>query len=319
MFRRFYPNLFLWNTIKKKKYVVNPSVKLDDGKRGFTNTALSPFFMDAMFDKSNVSSIIADVAPFLQWSTKRKVHAIMQLNEEALHFKSSTTTPVPGKYPGENRRGQPMVSSFCASLRVSDVLTGFKLQHVIGGVLAHGVWTLPRATLEVDMDVFCTPPMSRERERFLDRILELGGHFCDKDTLLPRDVATHQRLRDRAIHFMFLGHRFNVCFPLHEQETDAVWALRKYVEFVTVEEKEEKEENSKRCYPFLSKEGLTLGKLLKKRTKDITDLEQMFAAHSKTFDLCRIENHLLTLTRWNYDDPSVVLFNRLKKTYCDVT
>jgi hypothetical protein len=272
--------------------------------RTFTDSALSSFFFQALSNKTNISSIVADVAPFIGVSMTIKLDAIEQLCDEAVIYSALGL--------GISQRpvvGQPTLSSFRASLRFSDILQSLNLPHAIGGALAHGVWTLPRSTLDVDMDVFFTP-FSDDCPTFLKIIVDNGGEFCDhlnNDKLLTHEEVVAKIKRDFSINFFLFGRRFDVFFPKFEVETDLVWELRNCVELVNVGSDK---------YPFLNKDGITLIKLLWKRTKYIPDLEQMFAANSKTLDLEFIENKLVSLCQDHDDDDSIKLFHRLKNIYC---
>jgi hypothetical protein len=202
---------------------------------------------------------------------------------------------------------QSSLSAFHASLQFSNILKSRGLPHAIGGALAQGVWTVPRATMDVDMDVFFTPA-SDSCKSFLEVIKGNNGKFIDhlnNDKMLTEDEALEKIKRDGSINFFVYGRRFDVFFPKVESETDIVWDLRNCIEHVEIESI---------SYPFLKRDGITLVKLLWKRTKDVTDLEQMFAANSNKLKLAFIEERLKGLC--HDDDPSLFLFYKLKKTYC---
>lgn len=276
--------------------------------RLFTNAATSSFFIQAMTDSANISSIIADVAPYVNVSTGVKLSTIDKLSEEALIY--STFGFGLSRSPQIVVENQPDLSAFRACLRFSKLLQNLDLPHAIGGALAHGVWTVPRSMMDVDMDVFFTP-LSENCSKFLNTISNNNGVFCDhldNEKIVTMEEASAKIKRDGTINFFMFGRRFDVFFPRSETETDLVWELRNNVEIMKYESDE---------YPFLSKNGITLVKLLWKRTKDISDLEQMFAANSKTLDLNFIESSLKS--KCPDDDPSILIFYELKKIYCKST
>jgi hypothetical protein len=160
------------------------------------------------------------------------------------------------------------------------------------------------------MDVFFTANSDQCRA-FERTILDNGGFFCDhlqNDKPLTQ-IEAQRKMQDGSVNFFVFGRRFDIFCPQKACETDLVWELRSCVEFVEIG-------TSK--YPFLSREGITLVKLLWRRTKDIPDLEQMFAANIKALDLDYIEGMLNSMVS-NDNDQSIKLFFKLKQTYSRFT
>lgn len=136
-------------------------------------------------------------------------------------------------------------------------LEGEGIPYAIGGALAYGLWGVPRATVDVDVNVFITG----------DRLPALIAALQDLGVRLSPDEAMARNARDG----MFVGrwglYRIDVFTPSidfsweaqatrvrHELEGHPIW--------------------------MLSAEAIAVFKLLFFRTKDIADLERLVAVHA---------------------------------------
>lgn len=172
-----------------------------------------------------------------------------------------------------------------AAIRIARRLEADGIPYAIGGALAYGLWAVPRATVDVDVDVFLT---SDALEPLFRALRELGIAF-------DPDVAQQQTARNG----MFMGrwglYRIDVFTPSIEFE----WEAR---------------ETRVRCelegHPVwvLSAEAIAVLKLLFFRTKDIADLERLVAVRTE-LDRSYVRRHVARML--GEADERVVLWDRL--------
>ena len=152
---------------------------------------------------------------------------------------------------------------------IADRFEEDKLDYAIGGALALSVWSLPRATFDVDVSVFVPPARLDE---VLDAIERAGG-------LVDRDDARARVDRVGLFVARVMGIRVDVylaCHPVH----DSLFERRRTVEL-----------QGSQLY-FLSAEDIALMKLIYHRPKDVIDLENLFATQQDALDIDYIRRWL---------------------------
>ena len=172
-----------------------------------------------------------------------------------------------------------------AAIRIAERLEADGIPYAIGGALAYGLWAVPRATVDVDIDVF----LARDALKPLFRALqELGIAFDPED-------AERQNARDG----MFVGrwglYRIDIFTPSIEFEWEA-------------------HETRVRCELeghsvwVLSAEAIAVLKLLFFRTKDIADLERLVAVHAE-LDRAYVRDHVARMM--GEEDERLRLWDRI--------
>jgi hypothetical protein len=145
---------------------------------------------------------------------------------------------------------------------ITRALEAARVPHAFGGALALAYYATPRATHDIDLNVFAA---SEEGERVLAALTPLG--------VAPPDAAQRQALRERGQLRCFWEHvpvdLFFAYDPLHERCRDRL--LR--VPF-----------GGGVLLPILSAEDLAVFKVLFDRAKDWRDLAELLFALGPEFD-----------------------------------
>lgn len=144
------------------------------------------------------------------------------------------------------------------------------LPYALGGALALGVWSVPRATADVDVSVFVRP----ERLAEIFDALERAGALIDYDDARERV--------DQAGLFIvrLLGIRVDI-FVAHHPLHDDMATRRRSVRDPFGDPRW-----------FLSPEDVALTKLIYHRPKDVMDLERLFAVQGERLDLSYVRDWL---------------------------
>lgn len=158
--------------------------------------------------------------------------------------------------------------------------------YAIGGALALGVWAIPRATLDVDINVF-VDEASLDR---LHRCLAALGIHADLDSLRAQSAASG------LIVVKWRGVRVDLFTPSIEFSREAERTR------VAVELRGE-------LFWFLSKETLAVFKLLFYRPKDIADVASLVALNAPTFDVAYVRSWIVAMM--GDDDERVARWDRI--------
>mgnify|MGYP001561780867 CR=1 FL=1 len=173
------------------------------------------------------------------------------------------------------------VSAYDAALVLARELERRGLPYAIGGALAFGVWSNPRNTNDVDLNIFVDD--SRLDEAFA--ALEAAG------TTLDRAQARRDSARQGMFVGQFAGYRIDVFTPSIDFSHEAARTRRR----VTVGDE---------AFDFLSPEAIGLFKLMFFRGKDRVDLERLVASQPG-LDRSYVRAHLLA---WFKEDDARVKF-----------
>lgn len=173
-----------------------------------------------------------------------------------------------------------------AGLQVARALEQHGVPYALGGALAYGQYGIPRATNDVDVNVFVAP---RELARVFTALRSLG-------VALDEAAGVAAAERDGLIVLRFGDYRLDVFTP----SIDFSWeAARTRVRHVIDGE----------CLWFLAAEALCVFKLLFFRGKDVVDLERLLAVQRDLVDVAYVRNHLVAMV--GGDDPRVTTWDRI--------
>jgi hypothetical protein len=152
-------------------------------------------------------------------------------------------------------------------IAIHEALQSAKISHALGGALALAYYATPRATIDIDLNVFV--PAERWRE-VIDALTPLGVATADLDaTALERDGQCRLWWGDNAVDLFFSYD------PLHE-------AMRKQVRRVPF---------GGTTVQILAPEHLAVCKAMFDRRKDWLDIEQMLIATDEV-EIAEIERWL---------------------------
>jgi hypothetical protein len=181
--------------------------------------------------------------------------------------------------------------AFEAGIRVARTLEEHGISYALGGALAYGQYGIPRATNDVDVNVFVEPPALSS---VFDALRSLGITI---DEAAARGAAD----REGLIVLRFGDYRLDVFTPSiafsweaertrvrHVVEGSGVW--------------------------FLSAEALCVFKLLFFRGKDIVDLERLVAVQGAAIDAAYVRAQIANML--GESDARVAAWDRLWREHC---
>jgi hypothetical protein len=176
------------------------------------------------------------------------------------------------------------------ALALGDLIANLEreaITYALGGATAFAVWAVPRATLDIDLNIWCAPEGVRA---VFARMVAFG---VEGD---PDDAARHAEAAGVA-YLRWRGIRLDVFVPSIEFYEEA---LRTRVRIVLPRVG---------ATWVLSPEALAVFKLLFFRPKDILDLEKLVRVRGESLDRVYIRTQLVTLV--GEDDPRVTRWDAL--------
>jgi hypothetical protein len=173
-----------------------------------------------------------------------------------------------------------------AAFRIARCFEQRSIPYAIGGALAYGQYGIPRATHDVDFNVFVADARLKE----VVEALQSAGVQAD-----PVRAAA-----DSADQGLFVCHLGSMRIDIFTPSIDFSWeASRTRVQIAFGTEK----------FWFLSAEALTVFKLLFFRSKDIADLERLIAVRGAKLDAGYVRSWLVKIM--GPDDPRTTTWDRL--------
>lgn len=157
-----------------------------------------------------------------------------------------------------------------AGLLLARTFEAHAISYALGGALAFGIWGIPRATLDVDINVFVEDD---ELSRVADALSSLGI-TADVDQLRGESAT-----KGLAV-VRFAGYRVDLFTPSIPFSREAE-RTRRQVEI-----------EGQGVY-FLSAEALAVFKLLFFRPKDIVDLERLLEVQGEQLDAAYVRRELV--------------------------
>jgi hypothetical protein len=170
--------------------------------------------------------------------------------------------------------------------RVVTALDAAGLRAAIGGALALGWWARPRATLDADINVFCSPP---EHAALVGVLMSLGARPYDADPAGRLDAGD-------AAFFDLGGTRVDIFAPSIPFYAEAAGDLHDAM-FGGVPVR------------VLGPYSLAVFKLLFFRPKDLNDLEELYASQRDMCQPQRVEAAIAAML--GEDDPRIAAWRRI--------
>jgi hypothetical protein len=176
--------------------------------------------------------------------------------------------------------------AFEAAVLIGRSLEAHQVPYAIGGALAYGQYGVPRATNDVDVNVFVEPD-GLEPVRDALAAVGVATNASDIANAIARDGMFVVRLAE---------FRVDVFTPSIEFSREAERTrVRQTVDGVGIW--------------FLSAEALCVFKLLFFRSKDIADLERLIAVYGDRLDGGYVRTHLVDMM--GADDPRIARWDQL--------
>jgi hypothetical protein len=180
----------------------------------------------------------------------------------------------------------PPDDAFEAGIQVAQAFERHAVPYALGGALAYGQYGIPRATNDVDVNVFVGP----------DELAEVFGALRTLGITIDETAARAASEEQGLIVLRFGGFRLDVFTPSIEFSWEAGRTrVQQTVDGISVW--------------FLSVEALCVFKLLFFRGKDIVDLERLVAVSGNAIDAAYVRDHIVAML--GADDPRVARWDAL--------
>lgn len=181
--------------------------------------------------------------------------------------------------------------AFEAGIHIAQALEQHGVPYAIGGALAYGQYGIPRATNDVDVNVFVE---SGELDTVFAALRPLGVSIDETAARLAAD-------REGLIVLRLADFRLDVFTPSIDFSWEAGRTrVQHTVDGISVW--------------FLSAEALCVFKLLFFRGKDVVDLERLIAVQGRAIDAAYVRAQVATML--GEDDPRVATWDRLWREHC---
>lgn len=179
---------------------------------------------------------------------------------------------------------------FDQALFLADELSARSIPYAIGGALAYGLWSEPRATKDIDVNVFV--PLA-ELPRVFDALRSLSANFDEAR-------ARHEALEQGMFIAHLAGYRVDVFIP----SIDFSWEAHRTAREQTIRG---------HPYRFLSPEALAVFKLLFFRPKDLLDLEKLVFVQGTALDVEYVRRKMVEMM--GEDDERTKAWDRIVSDY----
>jgi hypothetical protein len=159
-----------------------------------------------------------------------------------------------------------------AGMAIARAFDAAAIPYALGGALAYGIWGIPRATLDVDVNVFVE---DAELGRVADALRSLGI-AVDHERLVRESAA-------KGMSVVWFGiYRIDLFTPSIAFSRQAERTRRRIV-------------IDQQPVDFLSAEALAVFKLLFFRPKDIVDLERLIEVQGPALDTTYIREEVVAM------------------------
>lgn len=203
----------------------------------------------------------------------------------------------------------PVSDALSVAFGVGKMFTEQKVEYAIGGSLALGFWSTPRATADVDMNVFANS--NEEYLRVVDCLSSLPNvtfvREHESHDGISREEAVHLAGSKKEIHVIVDGVHMIIFLP-NTTLDDFANQRKKLLNF------------SSESFYFLDAETIVTYKLLWKRPKDLADVDGVFQVYAKIGQSLDVEfiSNMIQLQTSGTDDIAIVLLRKFCARYKSV-
>jgi hypothetical protein len=176
--------------------------------------------------------------------------------------------------------------AFEAAVRLADALEAAGIAYALGGALAYGQYGIPRATNDVDVNVFVRD----------DGLPAVAGALRSVGIDVTDDALRHDAAAE-GLSVLRLG---DVRVDVFTPSIAFSWEAERTRRRASVDDRD---------VWFLAPEALAVFKLLFFRTKDLADLERLVAVSGRAMDLGYVRERVREMM--GDDDPRVAAWDRI--------
>ena len=182
------------------------------------------------------------------------------------------------------------LDAFSAARTITAALAAANLDYAIGGALAYNLWSVPRATKDVDVNVFVDPT---KVEGLLVALHGAGVAFDDDEAR-----------RGSADGGYFFGHLGALRVDVFTPSVPFSWEAMKTRVRATIDGHQEW---------YLSAEATAVFKLMFFRGKDVVDLERLVATQQGRVDQAYVRRWIVDMM--GEDDPRTQTWDDLVRRF----
>lgn len=273
--------------------------KLLKGQRVFSSVTLDAILADyAAVDRKFHASSFKSVDEKL-----RDMRLAFQAQRKILQLKASFSSSSSSSPPPEN---SPRTDALAVAFGIGKIFTEQKIEYAIGGSLALGFWVTPRATLDVDMNVFANS--DEEYQRVIDCLSSQPNVTVVREHESRDGISREEAVRlagtKKEIHVIFDGIHVDISLPKSELEMCAN-KRKRLLDF-----------GSETVY-ILDAETIVSYKLLWKRSKDLADVDGLFQVYAKIGERLDVQfiSDMIQLHISGTDDESFVVLRKMSARY----
>lgn len=165
-----------------------------------------------------------------------------------------------------------MISVYQAAAEIIDALEASGLDYAVGGALAYTTWGTPRATNDIDFNLF----VELDHLDAVFDVIERVGIAVDRDALRTRAAAQG----------MFVVRHHGYAVDVFIPSIDFSWEAARTKKRASI---------AHRQAWVLSAEAIAVFKLLFFRGKDIIDLERLIGVQQERLDYAYIRRHIVDM------------------------
>lgn len=181
-----------------------------------------------------------------------------------------------------------------------------KIEYAIGGSLALGFWATPRATLDVDMNVFANS--DEEYQRVIDCLSSQPNVTVVREHESHDGISREEAVRlagaKKEIHIVVDGIHVDIVLP----KTALEMCANKRKRLLNI--------GSETVY-ILDAETIVTYKLLWKRPKDLADVDGLFQVYAKKGERVDVKfiSDMIELHVCGTDDQSLAVLRKMSTRY----
>lgn len=159
-----------------------------------------------------------------------------------------------------------------ASIALGEALEANGIPYAVGGALAFGLWAIPRATVDIDINVFVEPGE-------IARVVQVAS-------AVGVELEIERAQAESDARGMFVGRFGSYRVDFFTPSIEFAWEAKRTRVVKSIDG---------HSVSFLAAEALAVFKLLFFRAKDIVDLQRLLAVQGARLDIAYVRRHLVEM------------------------